>query len=455
MREAGLRGKRVVVFGGQASGSAAARLLARQGARVTLTDLAASVRDQDALADEGVRFELGGNRPETAVGADLVVVSPGVPLDQPALVAALRAGVPVIGEIELAWRLLEGRVIAITGTKGKSTTTTLVGRMLEAAGFPVRVSGNIGNPLSAEVEGSSPETIHVAEVSSFQLESTTSFRPWIAVVLNISPDHLDRHPDLDAYMDAKARVGVNQLPEDWTVVNAEDPRALAVASRSAARKHLFAVDGREAAAVTIEGGDIVRREGGRTRQLLPLAAIHLQGAHLLSDVVAAAAVADLAGVSPPEIAKAVSSFRGLEHAMELVAEVSGVRFVNDSKATNVEAARHSVESSRAPVVPILGGVFKGGDLGVLRDALAGRARLAVLIGASRERFRSALEGVVPVCEVRSMSEAVSVAFDAARPDGTVLLAPACASFDMFENYAARGRAFKAEVERLRAREGVR
>jgi len=454
VRETGLSGKRVVVVGGQASGSAAARLLVRHGASVTLTDIAGRVPDQEALAAQGVRLELGANRPETTAAADLVVVSPGVPLDQPALVAAVHACVPVIGEIELAWRLLDGRVIAITGTKGKSTTTTLVGRMLQAAGLPVRVSGNIGNPLSAEVEGSSPETIHVAEVSSFQLESTTSFRPWIAVVLNISPDHLDRHPDLAAYMDAKARIVANQQAEGWTVVNAEDALAVEIASRGAAQKRLFALDGRPEAAVTVEGGAIVRRESGESHPLVPLSAIRLHGRHLLADVVAAAAVADLARVRPAEMVEAVSSFTGLEHAMELVAEVSGVRFVNDSKATNIEAARYAVESSGAGVVPILGGVFKGGDLGILRDALAGSARLAVLIGASRDRFRAALEGAVPIRDAASMREAVRVAFEAARPGGTVLLAPACASFDMFENYAERGRAFKLEVERLRTGEGV-
>ncbi len=453
MPDPGVTGKRVVVVGGQASGSAAARLLVHHGARVILSDAATQVPDQEALGRLGVEFELGGNRPETLASADLIVLSPGVPVDQPAVRAAARRGVPVIGEIELAWRALSGRVIAVTGTKGKSTTTTIIGRMLQSAGLPARVSGNIGSPLSAEAVSSTRETIHVVEVSSFQLETTVSFRPWIAVLLNLSPDHLDRHPDFAAYAAAKARIFANQGHGDWVVVNVDDAEAMAMASRGAARVRGFSAGHPVVDGVGVDEGAIVRRSASGRLRLIPLAEVRVPGRHLLADVTAAAAVADLAGVGPEHMVAAVSSFRGLEHAMEVVAELAGVRFVNDSKATNVESARQSVLSFEAPLVPILGGVFKGGDLGPLREAVAGRARMAVLIGSSRERFREALEGAVPLREVETIDEAVREAFEAARPDGTVLLAPACASFDMFDNYAQRGRAFKSAVERLRMEEG--
>jgi len=320
--------------------------------------------------------------------------------------------------------------------------------MLATGGLPVRVSGNIGNPLSAQVETSTAETVHVVEVSSFQLEMTRSFHPWMAVVLNLSPDHLDRHPDFAAYAGAKARIVVNQTADDWVVVNGDDPGALAIAAGSAACQCRFALDAPLEDGVVVAGDTIVRRSPAGDRRLLPLAAVCVPGRHLLSDVLAASAAADLAGVPAEAMAAAVSAFTGLEHAMEVVAEIDGVRFVNDSKATNVDAARHSVESFGAGLVPIFGGVFKGGDLGILREALAGRARAAVLIGDSRARFHAALEGAVPVREAASMEEAVREAFAAAHPEGTVLLAPACASFDMFRDYAERGRVFKDEVRRL-------
>jgi UDP-N-acetylmuramoylalanine--D-glutamate ligase len=443
-----VRGKRVVVVGGERSGAAAAGLLAARGADVTVTDLRPAITDAEQLHARGIRLELGGHQPETLRGADLIVLSPGVPPAQPVVAAARRAGVPVIGEVELAFRLLRGRVIAITGTKGKSTTTTLVGRMLQAAGLRAPVAGNIGHPLSAQVEASTPDTMHVVEVSSFQLETTESFHPWIAVLLNFSPDHLDRHSDLAEYAGAKQRIFANQTVEDWAVVNADDPPALGLAAGSVARPRRFSLSGQLEEGVTVRDGQVVSVEHGGVRALVPLSAVRLFGRHLLADIVAAAAVADLAGASPDAMTSAVSTFTGLEHAMELVAEVDGVRFVNDSKATNVDAAVHSVESFECDLVTIMGGRYKGGDLRLLRAPLAARARLVVAIGEARHLFGEALEGAVPVTEAASLRDAVRAAFEAARPRGTVVLAPACSSFDMFENYAARGQAFKREVGEL-------
>jgi UDP-N-acetylmuramoylalanine--D-glutamate ligase len=447
-------GKRITVAGAARSGIAAADLLVRRGALVTLSDVRPEVPEARALEAVGVGLELGGHREDTFTNADLIVLSPGVSSEQPVIAAARARGVDVIGEVELASRWLLGRVIAITGTKGKSTTTALTGRILEAAGFKVTVGGNIGAPLSAQVPASTPDTLHVVETSSFQLEEIRTFHPWIAVMLNFSPDHLDRHPTVEAYAAAKARIFDNQNPGDWAVINADDPQVLRLAERSRAARRLFARQAWLAEGTVIEDGWIVDRRGPQTERLVPLAAIRLLGPHLVSDVMAAATVGSIAGAAPAAMTAAVESFGGLEHAMELVAEVDGVRFVNDSKATNVESALRSIESFDLGLVPIIGGRFKGGDLRVLREPLVARAKAVVAIGEARPLVREALADAVDVHEAGSFEEAVATAFELAKPSGVVLLAPACASFDMFRDYAERGRRFKEEVARIAGRPGV-
>ena len=396
-----------------------------------------------------MRLELGGHQTRTFTGADLVVLSPGVPPQQPVITAARDHGVPVIGEIELAYRWLQGRVIAITGTKGKSTTTALTGRMLETAGFKVTVGGNIGAPLSAQVSESTPETLHVVETSSFQLEQIETFHPWIAVMLNFSPDHLDRHPTVETYGQAKARIFENQEPSDWAVINADDPAVLELARRGRAAQRPFALRASLPSGTVIHDGWIVDREADRIHRLVPLGAIHLLGPHLVNDVLAAATVGAIVGAAPAAMTAAVDSFRGLEHAMELAGELRGVRFVNDSKATNVESALRSIETFDRDLVPIVGGRFKGGDLGLLRLPLAARAKAVVAIGEARPLVREAFGDVVVVHEAESLEQAVRLGYELAQPSGVVLLAPACASFDMFRDYAERGRKFKEEVEKLR------
>jgi UDP-N-acetylmuramoylalanine--D-glutamate ligase len=448
MSEFSVTGRHVVVIGGGRSGVAAALLLRDRGADVTLTDVRAEIPDAGRLQAAEVALELGYHDSRTLRGADLIVASPGVPWHLPILEDARDAGVPAIGEVELASRWLRGRIIAITGTKGKSTTTTLVGRMLQAAGVPVGVAGNIGHALALEVAASTPESIHVVEVSSFQLEATDTFHPWIAAILNFSPDHLDRHASVDEYAAAKQRIFANQGPGDWTVVNADDEAAVSLSRASRAQRAWFGLDTPPHEGVTVTKGSISYVTAASERPLIPVAAVRLIGRHLLADVVAAAAIARLAGVSADAMVRAVEGFGGLEHAMELVAEHRGVRFVNDSKATNVESARRAIESFERGLVPILGGRFKGGDLRDLRQPLTERARAVVAIGEARERVREALRGAVDVVEAASLREAVERAFELASPEGTVLLAPACASFDMFADYAERGRAFKEEVRRI-------
>jgi UDP-N-acetylmuramoylalanine--D-glutamate ligase len=312
----------------------------------------------------------------------------------------------------------------------------------------VLVGGNIGLALSAQVDESTEETIHVVEASSFQLEGADTFHPWIAVLLNFSPDHLDRHADIAEYAAAKARIFANQSAGDWAVLNADDEGSQAIAQDARSQRLLFAVDGSVADGVVVAGDAIVRRSAAGDEVLVPISAVRLIGRHLLADVAAAAAVAWLAGVDPGAMTRAVEGFTGLEHALEPVTELAGVRFVNDSKATNVEAALRAIQSFGPGLVVILGGKFKGGNFGDLRGALNTRGARVVAIGEAAPLVHEQLDGAIPVHDAADMRSAVRTAFAVASPGHTVLLAPACASFDMFANYAERGRVFKGEVLRL-------
>ena len=423
-----VRGQNVTVVGAARSGIAAALLLVDRGARVTVTEANAQL-DPDAsklLRSAGVELELGEHRRETFTSADLLVLSPGVPPDQPPVAAARDAGVPVIGEIELASRWLNGRIVAITGTKGKSTTTTLTGRMFTAGGLNAIVGGNIGTPLSSQVSASTPETFHIVEVSSFQLETTDTFRPWIAVLLNLSSDHLDRHGSMGGYVAAKAKIFANQTEDDWAVINADDPQTLALARAGRAKKVTFSADA----------------------PVVPRSSIRLIGKHLVADVMAAATVASIAGVPRDAMVSAVEAFTGLEHALEPVAVIDSIRFINDSKATNIEAAQRAIESFDAGLVVIMGGRFKSGEFSLLREPLRLRSAKVVAIGEAASLVERAFDGIVPVVHAPTLEAAVRTAFELAPKDGVVLLAPACASFDMFRDYAERGQVFKKEVQKL-------
>ncbi len=445
--------RHAVVVGLARSGIAAAEFLARRGTPVVATDRKPAVELQAEvmrLEGAGVRMELGGHRRETFVSASMVVVSPGVPWELPELEAARAAGVPVLAEIELAFRHLRGRVAAVTGTKGKSTTTAALGAMLREGGGDVRVGGNIGEALVSLVDGSTDATTFVVEVSSFQLEGIERFRPHVAVFLNLSADHLDRHPSFAAYARAKARIFENHTAEDWAVVG-HLVKAQGIRSR-VLRFHEEGVPP-DGDAAYFETGQAKLRLDGREESLFPLATVRLPGTHLAGDLLAAAAAARLMGAAPAEIARAVERFRGVEHVLEKVATVRGVAYYNDSKATNVEAARKSLLAFAGPLLVIMGGRYKGGDFGELGAALKGRVRRILAIGEARKRIAAALGGVVPVEECDSLRIAVGRAAAIAIPGDTVLLAPACSSFDMFRDYAERGRAFKDEVHALESRSG--
>ena len=445
-----LNGRTVAVVGLARSGIAAARLARRLGARVLASDSAepdALAPEVGVLADEpGVRLWTGGHPAEAFEGADLVVVSPGVPLELPGLAGPRARGVPMIGELELAWRAMESDVIAITGTNGKTTTTALTGEILRGQARPVRVGGNIGTPLADFALECSADTLVVAEVSSFQLDATRSFRPRVAAVLNLTPDHLDRHGTFARYTEAKARIFANQTSADCAVLNADDPACAALAARTRARVVWFSRVRPVDYGVYLADEWVTARFNGRPEPVCPVADVALRGQHNLENVLAATACALWTGMAREKIRAGIAAFRAVEHRIELVAELRGVAFYNDSKGTNVASTVKALESFAEPLVLIAGGKGKGQDFGPLGDAARGRVRHAVLIGEDRGPIRAALAPAgVTMEEAGSMDEAVRAAARAARAGEVVLLSPACASFDMFRNYEHRGRVFKDAV----------
>jgi len=449
------RSRRVLVVGLGLSGVAACELLRSRGAVVTATDR--RTRDELdpkalALEGEGVTLHLGSHPTSLVSGVDLVVPSPGVRIDLPILAEAKKRGIPVWGELELGFREIRGTVAAVTGTKGKSTTASLLAAMLRAAGKDVRLAGNIGAPLVREVAGSSERTVFVLEVSSFQLETVDSFRPRVAVLLDVTPDHLDWHPDFAAYVSAKSRIFENQREEDAAVVYGGNRLTVSMAEKAKSQKSYFELDCLSPLFphLHLDGPWIVKHENGVTTPLASLEEFQLVGRHNRLNAMAASAAAALLGVSGDEIGDALLHFQGLPHALEQVAVVDGVRFYNDSKATNVQAVRAALESFDGGIYLILGGRFKGGDFRDLRDLVTRKVKCVFAIGESREMVREALAGAAPVEMATDLETAVSEAHRRASPGDVVLLSPAGSSFDMFRDYRERGERFRAIVQRLAA-----
>jgi UDP-N-acetylmuramoylalanine--D-glutamate ligase len=448
-----LAGKRVLVVGLARTGMATALFAAARGAVVMATEErpeAELAGEMGKLREAGVALEFGGHTSARFLEQDLIVVSPGVPANLPPLELARAQGIPVWSEIELAWRFLRGRLVAITGSNGKTTTTALVGHILATAGIPVLVGGNIGTPLLSLVDSSSDQTVTVAELSSFQLETIESFRPEVGVLLNLTPDHLDRHASMEEYAHAKARMFENQIERDAAVLNADDPR---VAQVVPARPQIFwfSRQKRVASGAFLHDGRIVFRRDGVETVLMRRDEIPLRGEHNLENVLAASVAAVLAGAEPAAVEDGVRTFAGVEHRLEFVAEIGGVGYYNDSKATNVDATLKAIEAFSEPVLVILGGKDKGGDFTLLREPLQRRARMALLVGAAAEKIASQLAGALPLERAATLENAVQLAFERARPGEIVLLAPACASFDQFQNFEHRGRVFKQLVEQLHGR----
>ena len=450
-----LKNKRVLVVGLGKSGRAAALFLRDRGARVTLSDtrsVAALEKEIPALLDAGIMVEAGGHGLLTFRRQDLIVVSPGVPYDTPELKQVRAFGLPVIGELELASRFLQGQVTAITGSNGKTTTTALVGKIFADSGRPTLVGGNIGTPVIELVGESTAETVTVLEVSSFQLETVEEFHPSIAVVLNITPDHLDRHHTFEAYAAAKARITGRQGASDFLVLNGEDTPTQMIAGKT--RAQVFWFSGRrpikQGAFVHGESVLVLPREGGKAEPVMPVAEIPLRGAHNVENVLAAVCAARLGRVTAESIRASVAAFKAVEHRLEFVATVHGVEYYNDSKATNVDATRKALEAFAGGVHLILGGKDKDSDYGELADLVRARVKFVYTIGSAAEKIERQLAGVVKMVSAGTLEVAVRKAAENAVAGEVVLLAPACASFDQFENYEHRGKVFKELVMQLLA-----
>ncbi len=450
-----LKGKRVLVVGLGKSGFAAALFLRRQGAQVTVSDIRSADalgKEMPALLEEGIAVEAGGHGLLTFRRSDLIVVSPGVPPDTPELRQVRSFGQTILGEVELASRFLKGKVLAITGSNGKTTTTSLCGAMLAAGGLPVQVGGNIGVPVIALAGESREDGWSVLEVSSFQLESTLTFRPDIAVILNVTPDHLDRHGTFENYVAAKERIFANQRPTgdahpDALVLNAEDDVAARAAARAHSRVFWFSRSRVVRQGTFVHEGVVRFRpsEDAAAEPILPVAEIPLKGEHNLENVLAAVCAARLAGVPAEAIRSAVSAFRAVEHRLEFVTRIDGVEYYNDSKATNVDATMKALAAFPSGIHLILGGKDKGSDYRALRPLLEDRVRAVYTIGTAAEKIEQQIRGAAPVVRAGTLKAAVELAGEAARSGDVVLLAPACSSFDQFANYEERGRTFKELV----------
>lgn len=447
-----VKGRKVTVLGLGRSGAAACKLLARRGAVVTGSDHLPADKIATNLADlerRGVRCELGGHRPQTILHASLIIVSPGVDSRLPLLYEARSHGIAIWSEVELAFRATHAPFVAITGTNGKSTTTTLIGLMVKHAGRKAVVAGNIGTALCEVVSGLSREQLVVAEISSFQLENIDTFRPRVALLLNVSPDHLDRYADLSQYVEAKARIFLNQQPDDMAVVNADDALTLEASAPGKARQVLFSQRQPVREGVFLKEGTFWLRLGENEEAICSLGDVKIEGAHNTENVMAAIAASGLLGIPTESIRAVLRHFEGLEHRLERVAEIGGVRYVNDSKGTNVGATVKSLESfPRGSVVLIAGGLDKGADFAPLVSPVKERVKAAILIGKAREKLHAILDGVCPIQRVASLEAALEAAARMAVSGDVVLLSPACASFDMFRDFEERGRVFKTLVHQL-------
>jgi len=452
-----IKGKKVLVVGLGKSGLAASLFLRRQGAQVTVSDVRSAealAKEIPALIDEGIAVEAGGHGLLTFRRQDLIVVSPGVPVDTPELIQVKKFGLPIIGELELAAHYLRGNVLAITGSNGKTTTTSLCGEILQAAKLAVQVGGNIGVPVIALVEDSRDDGWSVLEVSSFQLETTYEFHPQIAVILNITPDHLDRHGTFENYAAAKERIFARQTEEDALVLNADDDAAKGAAARAKSRIFWFSRARVVRQGAFVHDGVILFRasEQAAAEPVLKVGEIPLKGTHNVENVLAAVCAARLAGVDAETIRQAVMNFRAVEHRLEFVATLNGVDYYNDSKATNVDAAMKAIAAFPGGIQLILGGKDKNSDYRQMRALIGERVKVVYTIGAAAEKIHTHNEGAAPIVSSGTLEEAVARAGEAAQPGDVVLLAPACSSFDQFENYEHRGRVFK---ETVHARRGVK
>ena len=441
-------GMPVTVVGLGSSGVAACRVLGEIGARVRATDTRSAGEVGEAAAElerAGVKLELGANSPDFALGSDLVVLSPGVPLENPLVARARSDGVPVISEVELAYCLSGARFVAITGTNGKTTTTSLIGEILKTRSDKVHVCGNIGLPITSVAWGLGRDHILVVEVSSFQLDTCISFRPEVGVLLNITPDHLDRYASYDDYVASKGRLFANQTSADFAVINYDDDDCMRASADTEAHKLYFSLNEKVTEGAFVHGGQVVVGADRQERTVFKIDALKIKGPHNLANSLAAVLAATALGFEDDAIRDGLAGFDGLEHRYEPVAEIDGVTYINDSKATNVDSVRVALEAAEPPVILIAGGRDKGGDFETLVPLVEAKVKEMLAVGEARETMRKIFSQVTRVREAGTLEEAVRIARDDAAAGTTVLLSPGCASFDMFANFEERGRVFKRAV----------
>ena len=445
-----LLGKKILVVGMARTGIATAKFLKTKGSLVTTTEVKPEEEMKEAVEElKGMELstEWGGHQTETFLKQDIIVASPGVDLSIDPIQKAIQHGVRVISEIELACHFIHVPIIAVTGTNGKTTTTLLIGEMLKEDGRKVGVGGNVGEPLILFAEGRDRWEVLVAEISSFQLEAIEDFRPRISVLLNITEDHLDRYPSYDEYVEAKVRIFANQNSGDLAVLNRDDPMVMRFKEKVRAKTFFFSLKERLDQGVFSDGRTITLRLGEK-REEYSLAKAPLKGVHNLENMMAALAAARSFGCSRKAIQAVLNRFKGLEHRVEFVREIGGVRFYNDSKGTNVGSVVKSLESFSEPVILIAGGKDKNGDLSPLGNLIQKRVRHLILIGEAKERMNRELGGLTDTMTAKTMEEAVFLAHQKAKAGEVVLLSPACSSFDMFKDYKERGKVFKEAVKRL-------
>lgn len=432
---------------------AVSSFLTGKGALVTLTDAkdaGSFLPGVDTLVPSGVELVLGHYPPVEPASYDLVVVSPGVPLSVPPVARARALNIPVIGELELAYSFATAPLVAITGTNGKTTTTSLVGQIFRDAGIRTLVAGNIGQPLITEVENYCLDDVIIAEVSSFQLETVINFRPHVAAILNITPDHLDRHGSMEGYIRAKARIFANQKENDYTILNFDDPLTRDLAAHCPGKVIFFSRRHNLESGVFIHDGQIIVKDQQMTYPILPAKEVGIPGGHNLENALAAVACAWIMGVKEHQLAYTLRNFPGVPHRLEFVAEINGVRYINDSKGTNPDASIKALEAYEQPIVLLAGGKNKGNDFTAFARRVKEKVRVLVVLGQCAEEIESAARaaGVEHILRAEGFPEAVLMAHRMARPGDVVLLSPACASWDMFKSYEERGELFKKIVREL-------
>jgi|JYMV01.1.fsa_nt_gi UDP-N-acetylmuramoylalanine--D-glutamate ligase len=449
-----LEGKNVLVVGFARSGLSAANFLLRRGAQVTITDRKTPQELEDAIAQlvKPAQLSLGTHRREDFLRSDFIILSPGVPSDLQELLDAKKRNIPVYSEVELAYRFLKGRLIGVTGSNGKTTTVTLIGQLLETAGLDRVVAGNIGSPLIQSLEhpagvGSS-STTYVVELSSFQLENIEQLRCDIAMILNVSPDHQDRYRDFNDYLRAKQQIFRNQSGENHAVLNADDPHTLKMAADRRAMAVLYSRTQALEQGVFLDDQRIQIAWKGEKIDFMAAGEVRLRGSHNLENVLAATAAGFLCGVDQEAMRETFRNFAGVEHRLELVRDLGGVAFYNDSKATNVQSTFQALRAFSEPLVLIMGGLDKGSDFSALTSLMNEKVKRLILLGAAGDRIEAALGEGVPTIRAREMRQAVQLAHDHAVSGDVVVLSPGCASFDMFEDFEHRGRVFKEAVDAL-------